>query len=261
MPRAPPGLAKAYEEDVIQDITPYIEEYMPNYAAVLETLPESTVKNTQVEDAQLAFHQIKDGSYSGNGFVTRGDWIADLSWEWSGNLITLDEFTDYCRTIHETYSVPNTIYMYDGTVGLEAAFDTEIPVLKGDGFMTTVTSAVFRYDDEISSGWITDGYREYLEWVLTMMDEGIIERDYLSLETDRMVTNQFQADGTIGVWQSNADQDRGNRGYLRRQQPGPSCTGHAACHHGPLRTVCVERRGRSGCHQRRLLPVLHLRAS
>lgn len=199
------GLAKAYEEDVIQDITPYIEEYMPNYAAVLETLPESTVKNTQVEDAQLAFHQIKDGSYSGNGFVTRGDWIADLSWEWSGNLITLDEFTDYCRTIHETYSVPNTIYMYDGTVGLEAAFDTEIPVLKGDGFMTTVTSAVFRYDDEISSGWITDGYREYLEWVLTMMDEGIIERDYLSLETDRMVTNQFQADGTIGVWQSNAD--------------------------------------------------------
>ena len=71
------GLAKAYEEDVIQDITPYIEEYMPNYAAVLETLPESTVSGTKVEDATLAFHQIKDGSYSGNGFVTRGDWIEE----------------------------------------------------------------------------------------------------------------------------------------------------------------------------------------
>lgn len=203
--RGTAGLAKAYEEDVIQDITPYIEENMPNYAAVLKTLPESTVKNTQVEGATLAFHQIKDGSYSGNGMVTRGDWIADLGWEWSGNLIDLDEFTEYCRTIHDTYDVPNTIYMYDGTVGLEAAFDTEIPVLKGDGFMTAVTSAVFRYDDEVSSGWITDGYREYLEWVLQMMDEGIMARDYLSLETDRMVTNQYQADGTIGVWQSNAD--------------------------------------------------------
>ena len=199
------GLAKAYEEDVIQDITPYIEDNMPNYAAVLETLPESTVNSTRVEDAQLAFHQIKDGTYSGNGFVTRGDWIEALGWEWSGDLIDLDEFTEYCRTIHDTYNVPNTIYMYDGTVGLEAAFDTEIPALVSDGFMTMITSAVFRYDDEIASGWITDGYREYLEWVLQMMDEGIIYRDYLSLETDRMVTNQYQADGTIGVWQSNAD--------------------------------------------------------
>lgn len=199
------GLAKAYEEEVIQDITPYIEEYMPNYAAVLEALPESTVKDTKVEDAVLAFHQIKDGTYSGNGLVTRGDWIDEQGIEFSGDLIGLDEFTDYCRTIHDAYSVPNTIYMYDGTVGLEAAFDTEIPALVSDGFMTMITSAVFRYDDEVASGWITDGYREYLEWVLQMMDEGIIYRDYLSLDTDRQVTNSLQANGTIGVWQSNAD--------------------------------------------------------
>ena len=199
------GLAKAYEEEVIQNITPYIEEYMPNYAAVLEALPQSTVKDTKVEDAVLAFHQIKDGTYSGNGLVTRGDWIDEQGIAFSGDLIGLDEFTDYCRTIHDAYSVPNTIYMYDGTVGLEAAFDTEIPALVSDGFMTMNTSAVFRYDDEVASGWITDGYREYLEWVLQMMDEGIIYRDYLSLDTDRQVTNSLQANGTIGVWQSNAD--------------------------------------------------------
>lgn len=199
------GLAKAYEEEVIQDITPYIEEYMPNYAAVLDCLPEATVNGTKVEDAMLAFHQIKDGSYSGNGFVTRADWMEELGWEWSGNLISLDEFTEYCRTIKDAYNVPNTIYMTDGTVGLDAAFDTEIPALVSDGFMTMITSAVFRYDDEITSGWITDGYREYLEWVLQMMDEGIIARDYLSLDTDRMVQNQYQANGTIGLWQSNAD--------------------------------------------------------
>lgn len=199
------GLAKAYEEEVIQDITPYIEEYMPNYAAVLEALPESTVKDTKVEDAVLAFHQVKDGTYSGNGLVTRGDWIDEQGIEFSGDLIGLDEFTDYCRTIHDAYSVPNTIYMYDGTVGLEAAFDTEIPALVSDGFMTMITSAVFRYGDEVASGWITDGYREYLEWVLQMMDEGIIYRDYLSLDTDRQVTNSLQANGSIGVWQSNAD--------------------------------------------------------
>ncbi len=199
------GLAKAYEEEVIQDITPYIEEYMPNYAAVLDTLPDSTVNGTLVDGATLAFHQIKDGSYSGNGFVTRGDWVEEMGWEWSGDLVSLDEFTEYCRAIYSTYNVPNTIYMYDGTVGLEAAFDTQIPALVSDGFMTMITSAVFRYEDEIASGWITDGYRAYLEWILQMMDEGIIYRDYLALDTDRQVTNSLQADGTIGIWQSNAD--------------------------------------------------------
>lgn len=199
------GLSKAYEEGIILDINDYMEENMPNYLAVRDCLAESTVNATLTDRMTLAFYQIKDGTYSNSGLVTRADWISDLGWEWSGNMIGLEEFNDYLRTIHSVYECPNTIYMYDGTVGLEAAFDTEIPALVGDGFMTMVTSAIFRYGDEVTSGWITDGYRDYLEWVLEMFDEGIMERDFLSLETDRQVTNSLQANGVIGVWQSAAD--------------------------------------------------------
>ena len=199
------GLTQAYEDGVIMDIGDYIDEYMPNYAAVLECLAPETVDATLTDGATLAFYQIKDGTYSGNGMVTRQDWIDGMDWSWSGDLIDLDEFTEYCLAIKDTYNVPNTIYMYDGTVGLEAAFDTEIPALVSDGFMTMITSAIFRYDDEVASGWITDGYRDYLEWMIDMMDQGVIEKDYLSLDTDRNVTNSLQANGTIGIWQSNAD--------------------------------------------------------
>ena len=199
------GLTKAYEDGIIVDINEYMEENMPNYLAVRDCLAESTVKATLTEGMTLAFYQIKDGTYSGNGFVSRADWIEEQGVEFSGNVISLDEFTEYLRTIHDAYQCSNTIYMYDGTVGLEAAFDTEIPVLQGDGFMTMVTSAIFRKGDEVMSGWTTDGYREYLEWVLQMFDEGIMARDFLSLDTDRMVTNTLQASGAIGVWQSNAD--------------------------------------------------------
>lgn len=102
--------------------------------------------------------------------------------------------------IKEKYNPTYPIYMTDGTVGIEAAFDSEIPALVGDGFMTMVTSAIFRYDDQVASGWITDGYREYLEWALSMMDEGIMTQDFLSLDTDRMVQNTMQASGDIGIW-------------------------------------------------------------
>ena len=199
------GLSKAYEDGIILDINDYMEDNMPNYLAVRDCLDESTVKATLTDGMTLAFYQIKDGTYSGNGFVSRGDWIAEQGITFSGDVISLDEFTEYLRTIYSAYNCSNTIYMYDGTVGLEAAFDTEIPVLNGDGFMTMVTSAIFRKGDEVMSGWTTDGYREYLEWVLQMFDEGIMARDFLSLDTDRMVTNTMQASGAIGVWQSNAD--------------------------------------------------------
>ncbi len=199
------GLAKAYEDGIVVDLNDYLEDNMPNYLAVRDCLDEKTVKATFTEGMTLAFYQIKDGTYSGNGLVSRADWIEAQGVEFSGDVIGLDEFTDYLRTIHDAYSCSNTIYMYDGTVGISAAFDTAIPVLKGDGFMTSISSAIFRKGDEVMSGWTTDGYREYLEWVLQMMDEGIMAKDFMSLDTDRGVLNTLQASGAIGVWQSNAD--------------------------------------------------------
>ena len=199
------GLSKAYEEEIIIDINDYVDEYMPNYAAVMECLDEQTVSDTLTDGKLLAFYQIADGSYSANGMATRGDWLEELGYEFSGDIISLEEFTELLELIHNTYETPYTIYMYDGTIGLEAAFDTEIPALVGDGFMTQVTSAIFRYGDTVTSGWITDGYREYLEWVIEMMDEGVLYSDFLSLDTDRQVVNTLTAAGDVAVWTGNAD--------------------------------------------------------
>lgn len=199
------GLSKAYEEDIIIDIGEYVDEYMPNYAAVLDCLDEQTVKDTMSDGMTLAFSTIADGTYSGNGLITRGDWLEEQGVTWSGDTISLDEFTDWMRTIHENYGTSTTYYLYDGTMPLEAAFDTEIPVLVPDGFMNFVTSAIFRKGDEVQSGWTSDGYREYLEWLLQMFDEGIMEQDFLSLDSDRQVINFAQGSGDIGVWTANAD--------------------------------------------------------
>lgn len=199
------GLSKAYEEDIIVDINDYVDENMPNYVGVLSTLDEQTQKDTLTDGMMLAFSMINDSSFSSNGLITRADWMEAQGLEFSGDLIGLDEFTELLRTFHDNYNTPNTIYMTDGTVPLEAAFDTEIPVLVPDGFMTFVTSAIFRKGDEVMSGWTTDGYREYLEWVLQMMDEGIIYKDFLSLSSDRGDINTAQGAGEVAVWSASAD--------------------------------------------------------
>ena len=53
------GLTKAYEEDIIVDINEYVEENMPNYAAVFETLDEKTQRLTSQMHKAIAVIQFK----------------------------------------------------------------------------------------------------------------------------------------------------------------------------------------------------------
>lgn len=207
------GLTKAYEEDVIVDIAPYVDEYMPNFAAVRDCLSEATQNQMLTDGALLSFYQVNDGAYSGDGLVTRGDWMEALDIEFDSKLISLEQFDDMLHQFHEAYDVPHTVYFTDGTMPLNAVFDVSLPTLVGDGFMTSVSSAIYRKGDEVVSGWTQDGYREYLEYVLTLMDDGLIDKDFLGLDNDRGVQNTYCGNGSIAIWQANADKMEEIYGY------------------------------------------------
>ena len=207
------GLTKAYEEDVIVDISPYVDEYMPNFAAVRDCLDQSTQSQMLTDGAMLAFYQVNDGTYSGDGLVTRGDWMEALGISFDSKLISLEQFDDMLHQFHDAYDVPHTIYFTDGTLPLNAVFDVSLPTLVGDGFMTSVSSAIYRKGDEVVSGWTQDGYRDYLEYVLKLMDDGLIDRDFLGLDNDRGVQNTYCGNGSIAVWQANADKMEEIYGY------------------------------------------------
>ena len=96
------------------------------------------------------------------------------------------------------------LFAGSGQMGVEAAFDTDIPML-ADSFMASIDTTVFRYGDEVASGWVTDGYREYLQWIIDLMNEGVIYSDFLALDDDRMVINRLTGAGQIGVWTQNVD--------------------------------------------------------
>ena len=199
------GLSKAYEEDIILNIGDYIDEDMPNYKALLETLDPKVAESTKTDGMTLAFVGIKDGTYSGNGLVTRGDWLEQKGYSFDGKMITLEDYTGLLRMLRNDLDVAYPYYFVkDGQMGVEAAFDTDIPML-ADSFMASIDTTVFRYGDEVASGWVTDGYREYLQWIIDLMNEGVIYSDFLALDDDRMVINRLTGAGQIGVWTQNVD--------------------------------------------------------
>lgn len=100
--------------------------------------------------------------------------------------------------------------MTNGLIELQAAFDTAIPALVSDGFMTFVTSTIYREGDTVKSGWITDGYRAYLEWIRMMMEEGVLYEDFLAMENSKLVMNEYCGTGQHRRLDRQCRQDRRN---------------------------------------------------
>lgn len=221
------GLTKAYEEGVILDIGEYAEEYMPNYIDVLNALDPAIQAETLTDGMMLSFNTIADGTYPSSGLVTRGDWMDEQGVTFSGKTIDLEEFTNLMRTLHSAYNTPHTYYIInDGQISLQAAFDTEIPTL-ADSFLQTINPAIYRVGDECKSGWNSDGYRDYLEWLLMLVDEGVLDHNFPSDTTDMLVRNFATATGDAAVWFATADKidelaayvDEANKNFAARPIP------------------------------------------
>lgn len=208
------GLSKAYEEEIIIDINEYVDEFMPNFAAVRAALPESTQNDTLTDGMMLSFVSIADGSLTQNGLVTRADWLDAQGISFEGEQMSLEDFTDLLRTLHNVYDTPYTYYMTaTTTLPVGPAFDISVPTLMGDGFMTSVGMALFHRDNQIVSAWTEDGFREYLEYAIDLMDEGILYKDFMSMEEDRMVQNTAQGTGQVAIWTAAADKITEIAGY------------------------------------------------
>lgn len=222
------GLSKALEEEVIMAIDEYIDENMPNYAAVLTAIDDELASGTKVGGKTLAFYRIDDGTFSSNGLVTRGDWLDEIGFEFSGEMIPLSEYTDMLYQLHDKFGCENTYYLTADAqmAGVDSAFDTDIPTLQAN-FMMSMDATVYRIDDKCVSGWVSDGYRDYIEWLKKLMDDGVIYSDFLSLDDDRGVTNVACGTGKVAVWQANADKfneigdyaDEANAGFKAAAVP------------------------------------------
>ena len=199
------GLTQAYEDEVVLDLLDYIYDYMPNFAYMFDQL-DDTNRDLALNDGHLlSFINIADGSFSGNGVVTRGDWMDEQGISFEGRkTITIDEFTDLLHTFRDAYGVECGIPSSDGTFSVSAAFDVSAPTLIGDGFMSAPGLSIFRYGDEVVSGWTVDAYKDYLQWFYGLIADGTFQK-ITEVESDRRAQNSMQANGEISAWQANAD--------------------------------------------------------
>ena len=203
------GAEAAYNEDIIQDLSEYIDENMPNYSTLIHA-DQNVYRQVQDADMFLTIYPIKDqnANPAGLGTFIRQDWLDDLNLEIP---TTYDELTDVLKAFKseknatEPMSLFNTVSMQNGL--LMGGFGS-MAELSANAMGTDFAASFYQEDGKVIYGATQDGTRKFLSWLHQLYDQGLIN-------FENMQNRDVNPFGDLNAGEAS----RGETGYIFSNQP------------------------------------------
>lgn len=172
------GYDKGVEDDVFLDLTPYIEEYAPNYNAIIN-MNDQNRRDAVTDEGRVVFFAAAydDGQPCAKGPMIRADWAREFGMD-PAEINTYDEYEQYIEQAYNTYGATVQLPM-SGDPGfgyLTAGFGT----LASFGNSFEATLPWFQIDGTMYSGVLTDGFQEYVQMVADWYQKGWIYHDFMN---------------------------------------------------------------------------------
>ena len=217
------GVEAAYEDEVFQDLTDLIPEYMPNYWTIINS--DKNLLNDVTDGGKLLqVCAIKDQVINPNsvGPFVRMDWLEELNMEVPQ---TYDELTEVLRAFKsekgavEPLAMFNTINLQNGVLiggfGVNAELST-------NGMGTDVSAAFYQEDGKVIYGATQEGTRKFLTWLHELYEEDLIHFENMINRSQNpfgKYNATMAADGTNGYIFSNQPFG-GNYSIMAAEYPG-----------------------------------------
>lgn len=160
------GITSAVENEVFVNLKDYLDEYAPDYKAVVER--EDVYPATHDMDGNIiAFYQIAEEEFTpNNGVLFRGDLLEAEGLELP---VTYEEYETVLNALKDAYGMASPIFHYpDNSQWLSA----------GKGVKTEFS---LNGAGEAVYGPVTDAYREYLSIANRWYEEGLIYKDFYTI--------------------------------------------------------------------------------
>lgn len=172
------GYDKGVEDDVFLDLTPYIEEYAPNYNAIIN-MNDQNRRDAVTDEGRVVFFAAAydDGQPCAKGPMIRADWAKEFGMD-PAEINTYDEYEQYIEQAYNTYGATVQLPM-SGDPGfgyLTAGFGT----LASFGNSFEATLPWFQIDGTMYSGVLADGFKEYVQMVADWYQKGWIYHDFMN---------------------------------------------------------------------------------
>lgn len=187
-------LLKYGEQGTFVEVSDLIEEHMPNLTALLDEYPDIRKGITFPDGGIYGLPTVYDPDFPslliGSKFFIREDWLEDLDMDIPE---TTDEFYEYLKAVKETD------LLGDGS-GDEIPFGAS-----GIGALRQVLTGAFGiqnkgrkhgYFDEdpdeegkVRFFPIAEGYKETLEYLNKLFEEGLVQENIFTIEKNQNITN------------------------------------------------------------------------
>jgi len=170
------------DDEVIWDLTPYIQEYAPAYYAFLQSNPAYDKAMKTDDGRYYAFGFFReDGGWNDSyqGPVVRQDWLEECGLEIPK---TISEFENVIRVFKEKYGAVLTFSFGNrfSQMGLSGAFGAYGNV--NDGYLFYVD------DGKVGIAQTTDEYRNWVRWFSGIYKEGLVDTDFLTVDDTTVKT-------------------------------------------------------------------------
>ena len=190
------GDTGALADDVIVDLTDYLEEYSPNYNYLINSNPDeaSIFRN---DGRVLSYKSPYDNFIQNQGMVIRKDWLEEQNLEVP---TTYEEMHNVLTTFRDAYDLDTSIYFNSQCTinGLVVGYDVASFAADGSGS----SLPYYVVDGEVHCTLLEDGYKEYLMEMNKWYNDGLFDKSFATISYDPMGGElaELQANGTVGVW-------------------------------------------------------------
>ena len=208
----PGGPSAAIADGKILPLEDLIEEYAPNFYAYLQAHPDIAKEVTTDEGHIYCFPMIY--TYTDNeatawqeaderppfdetfiGLVIRKDWLDELGLEIP---VTLDDWYTVLKAFQTEKGCEHPLSYVNMFAELSncfaSAYDVALPVSGYSG----ASAYVINEDGKVEYGAMGDGYKQYLEFMHKLYEEGLLDPDYLV--QDRTTVQTKALNDEIGAW-------------------------------------------------------------
>lgn len=191
------GIANAVADETVLELSDIINDYMPNYASVINSL--DIYKKDTMDDSGIvaAIYAMNENDYGKMGPLIRSDWLERVGME---SPVTYEDYYNVLTAFKVELGVKGAMAMSPCGVPyanyLIAGYDTYGHISTGSSY-----GLFYQTDGEVMFGPTSEGFREYLTMMNQWWNEDLIYQDFLTAEdamnsaSDNMINN-----GEVGIF-------------------------------------------------------------
>lgn len=185
------GISGLLEDDVVVELSEYLDEYAPDYKALLDSnqgFAESVVQ----QDGTIVDFATAMSSYQEQGMMIRQDWLDALELEMPA---TVDELTEVLKAFKSEYDLSMPLMVQAGLdTGLTYAYNIDRRGFANSGMGWVVE------DGTVKSTFDTDGFRGYLELLNSYYAQGLFSDDFVNISNELNTIDSTYLSGKCGVF-------------------------------------------------------------